>query len=109
MNYRDRHVTQSERNELEHSRETENEKLETRSVEQVEYCSCCGEPMTPVEVLESYLDQRIEQALEVCGALSAEYGSARQIELLAKIADSLVQAASLTEVARATTEGEVNG
>ena len=43
--------------------ETENENLETRSEKPVEFCSCCGEEMTHVEVLESYLDQSIEQAL----------------------------------------------
>ena len=103
MKDRDHHITWNE------SEETENEKLETRSVKPVEYCSCCGEPMTPVEVLESYLDQSIEQALEVCGALSAEYGNADQLQLLGKIADSLVQAATLTVVARDITEGEING
>ena len=103
MNVRDHHITWTE------SEETENEKLETRSVKPVEYCSCCGEPMTPIEVLESYLDQSIEQALEVCGALSAEYGNASRLQLLGKIADSLIQAANLTEVARDITEGENNG
>lgn len=72
----------------------------------MEICSCCGEPMTQVEVLESYLDQSIEQALEVCYALSPEYGNGGQLQLLAKIADSLEQAATLTEVARLMTEGE---
>ena len=91
---------------MERSKELENGKSETRSVERVEYCSCCGEEMTHVEVLESYLDQRIEQALEICDALSAEYGDAGQLELLGKIAGSLVQAATLTEAARVTTEGE---
>jgi len=94
---------------MEHGTDMENAQLETRSVEHVEHCSCCGEPMTSVEVLESYLDQSLEQALEVCGALDVAYGSARQIVLLAKIADNLAQAASLTEVARAMTEGEANG
>jgi hypothetical protein len=73
----------------------------------MEYCSCCSKEMTPVEVVESYLDQRIEQTLEVCGALSAEYGNAGQLQLVGKIADSLVQAATLTEVARDITEGEI--
>ena len=62
--------------------------------------------MTQVEVLESYLDQRIEQALEVCAALSTEYGNAGQLQLLGEIADSLVQAATLTEVARVMNGGE---
>ena len=92
--------------EMERSEELENGQLKTRSVKQVEVCSCCGEPMTQVEVVESFLDQRIEQALEVCAALSAEYGSAGQLQLLGKIADSLVQAATLTQVARDMTEGE---
>ena len=91
---------------MKRSNELENENIKTRSVEQVEFCSCCGEPMTQVEVLESILDQSIDQALEVCGALSAEYGNASQLQLLGKIADSLVQAATLTEVARDMTEGE---
>src|SRR5829696_4575026 len=109
MNHGDLPGTQNERNVMAHSRATENEQLETRSVEQVEYCTCCSERMTHVEVLESYLGQRIEQALEVCSALSAEYDNGNQIELLAKIADSLVRAASLTEIARFITEGEANG
>jgi hypothetical protein len=75
----------------------------------MEVCSCCGEEMTLVEVLESYLDQHIEQALEVCDALSAEYDNAGPFELLAKIAGSLQQAATLTEAARLMTEGENNG
>ena len=75
----------------------------------MDFCSCCGEPMTQVEVLESYVDQRIEQALEVCGALSSEFSNASQLQLLGKIADSLVQAATLTEVTREMTEGEING
>ena len=74
----------------------------------METCSCCGEEMTPIEVLESYLDQHIEQALEVCHALSAEYDTAGQRELLMKIGASLVQAATLTEVARDRTEGGNN-
>ena len=98
------------RNEMERSsKELENENLKTRSVKYVDVCSCCGEPMTPIEVLESYLDQRIEQALEVCAALSVEYGNAGQLQLVGKIADSLVQAATLTEVARDMTEGGNNG
>ena len=103
MKDRDHHITWNE------SEETENEKLETRSVKPVEFCSCCGEPKTHVEVLESHLDQSIEQALEVCAALSTEYGNAGQLQLLGEIADSLVQAATLTEVARDITEGEING
>ena len=75
----------------------------------METCSCCGVEMTPIEVLESYLDQRIEQALEVCDALSAEYETASQLELLMRIGSSLVQAATLTEVARDRSEGENNG
>ena len=94
---------------MEHGTELENENLKTRSVKYVDICSCCGEPMTHIEVLESYLEQRIEQALEVCAALSTEYGNAGQLQLLRKIADSLVQAATLTEVARDITEGEING
>jgi hypothetical protein len=109
MEHGDLHGTQNERNETEHSTETGNENLKTRSVQQVEVCSCCGEEMTPIEVLESYLEQRIEQALEVCSALSVEYGNAGQLQLLGKIADSLVQAATLTEVARLIPEGENNG
>jgi hypothetical protein len=91
---------------MEQSKEQDNENPETRSVEQVEICSCCGDEMTTIEVLESYLDQRIEQALEVCDALSAEYGNAVQLELLGKIAEWLVRAATITEAARAMTEGE---
>lgn len=106
MTHTDLQSTQNERKDMEHGEEIKNEKLGTRSEAQVEYCSCCGEPMTYVEVLESYLDQRIAQALEVCGALSAEYGNAHQIGLLGKIADSLVQAATLTEAARLIPEGE---
>jgi hypothetical protein len=75
----------------------------------MEICSYCGEEMTQVEVLESYLDQSIEQALEVCDALSAEYGKGGQLQLLAKIADSLGQAMNLSEVARLMTEGVNNG
>jgi hypothetical protein len=90
---------------MEHSTGTENEQLETRSVEQVEYCSCCGEEMTRIEVLESYLDQRIEQALEACDVLSAEYVSEGQLELLGKIAGSLVRAATITEAVRIMSEG----
>ena len=67
MKFRDHHRTWNERKEMDHSKEQENEKFETRSVTQVDICSCCGKEMTPVEVVESYLDQRIEQALEVCG------------------------------------------
>jgi hypothetical protein len=106
MTQMDLHGTQNERNEMEHGKEIEHENLESRSTEQVEYCSCCGEPMTHVEVLESYLDQRIEQALDVCDALSAEYGNAIQFELLGRIAHSLVQAAALTEAARLVPERE---
>ena len=72
----------------------------------MENCTCCSESMTHIEVLRSYLDQSIEQALEVCYALSAEYGSAGQFQLLGKIADSLEQAATFTEVARLIPEGE---
>jgi hypothetical protein len=106
MNHGDLRKTQNERSAMEHSTDMKNEQLKTRSVEHVEYCSCCGEELTLIEVLESYLDQHIEGALEVCGALSAEYGSTVQFELLGKIAGSLVQAATLTEAARVTTEGE---
>jgi hypothetical protein len=106
MQFSNHHKTWNERKEMDHSKEEENEKFGTRSVEQVEYCSCCGEEMTRVEVLESYLDQSIEQALEVCGALGVEYGSAHQIGLLGRIADSLVRAATLTEAARLIPEGE---
>ena len=102
-------ITDRGRKEMEHSKELENERANTSSIEQVEVCACCGEPMTPVEVLESYLDQSIEQALEVCTALSTEYGNAGQLQLLGKIADRLVQAATITEVARDMTEGEING
>jgi hypothetical protein len=94
---------------MEHSRVLENKNLKTWSLEQVEFCSCCVEPMTRVEVLESYSDQRIEQALEVCEALSAEHGNAGQLQLLGKITDSLAQAATLTEVARDMTRGDNNG
>ena len=93
---------------MEHGKEIRNNGLESRSVEQVEYCSCCGEPMTHVEALESYLDQFIEKALEVCAALSAEYDKPVQFDLLGKIADSLVQAATLTEAARLMPEGEID-
>ena len=106
MNFRDHHMTWNESEEMKQSKESENEQPETRSVKYVDVCSCCGESMTQVEVLESFLDQRIEQALEVCTALSTEYGNARQLQLLGKIADSLVQAATLTEVARDMTGGE---
>jgi hypothetical protein len=102
----DIHGTQDERKEMKHGEVIENEKLETRSEVQVEYCSCCGEPLTPIEVLESYLEQRIEQALEVCDALSAEYGKAVQFELLGKIAGSLQRAATLTKAARLIPEEE---
>jgi hypothetical protein len=109
MTYSDLHETQYERNEMAHDKEIKNENFEIRSDEQVEYCSCCGVEMTPIEVLESYLDQGIEQALEICGALRVEYDNANQVELLAQIADSLVQAASLTEIARDITDGENDG
>jgi hypothetical protein len=109
MEFSNHHKTWNERKEMDHGKEQENEELERRSVEQVEYCSCCGEEMTHIEVLESYLDQSIEQALEVCKALSAEYGDAGQFELLGEIADSLVQAATLTEAARLMTKGENDG
>lgn len=91
---------------MERSKELENGKSETRSVERVEYCSCCGEEMTQVEVLESYLEQRIEQALEICDALSVEYGDAGRLELLGGIADCLVRAATITEAARDMNERE---
>ncbi len=93
---------------MERSKVTENGKSETRSVEHVEYCSCCGEEMTRIEVLESYLEQRIEQALDVCDALSAEYGNAGQLELLGGIADQLVRAKTITESARVVTEGALS-
>jgi hypothetical protein len=99
------HETQYERKEMAHGKEMNNEYLETRSEERVEYCNCCGEPMTHIEVLESYLEQRIEQALEACDALSAEYGNAVQFEILGKIAGSLQRAATLTETARLVPEG----
>ena|SRR5215213_9215943 len=109
MEFSNHHKTWNERKEMDHSKEQENEKFEPRSIKQVEYCSCCGEEMTHVEVLESYLDQSIEQALELCEALSAEYGNTGQLQLLRKIAGILVQAATLTEAARLMTEGENNG
>ena len=106
MNFRDHHMTWNESEEMKQSKESENEQPETRSDKQVEFCICCGESMTPIEVLESHLDQNIEQALEVCAALSTEYGNAGQLQLLGEIADSLVQAATFTEVARDVTGGE---
>jgi hypothetical protein len=62
------HGTQYERKEMEHGKEIRNHELESRSVEQVEYCSCCGEPMTHIEVLESYLDQFIDKVITEIGA-----------------------------------------
>ena len=109
MNFTDFHGTRNERETMECSKELENEKPDTSSVQQVEICSCCGEEMTHAEVLESYLEQCIEQALEVCDALSAEYGNAGQLELLGKIADCLVRAATFTEAARVMNEGEQPG
>jgi hypothetical protein len=106
MNRVDLDGTQNERKEMEHGEEIMNGNLETRREEQVEICSCCGEPMTQIEVLESYLEQRIEQALEVCVALRAEYDTAVQFELLEGIASNLVRAATLTEAARLVLEGE---
>ncbi len=72
----------------------------------MEYCSCCGEPMTRVEVLESYLDQRIEQALEVCEALSEEYTNTAHLQLLEHIQGRLREAANFRVlVGRLTVEG----
>jgi Ni,Fe-hydrogenase III large subunit len=105
MTHMNLHGTQNERKEMEHGKEIEHENLETRSVQQVEYCDCCGEPMTQVEVLESYLEQSIEQALDVCVALRAEYDTAVQFELLERITSNLVEAATLTEAARLMPEG----
>ncbi len=104
MDFTDHHGSRNERETMERSKELENEKAETRSVQGVETCSCCGEEMTHAEVLESYLEQCIEQALDVCDALSAEYGNAGQLELLGKIADCLVRAATITEAVRVMTE-----
>src|SRR5688572_28829041 len=61
----DLHGTQNERKEMEHGNEMNNENLETRSEEQVEYCSCCGELMSEQEVHESGLFQLIEQAMSI--------------------------------------------
>ena len=106
MNHGDLSKTQNDRSAMEHGTDTGNEQLKTRSVEHVEYCSCCGEEMTQIEVLENYWEQRIEQALDVCDALSAEYGDAGQLELLGKIADCLVRSATFTEAIRVVSERE---
>lgn len=99
-------ITERGRKEMEHSKELETEKRETRSVKYVEVCSCCGEPMTQIEVLESYLDQRIEQALELCDALSAEYTNTAHLQLLGDIQARLQGAANIREfVGRLTVEG----
>jgi hypothetical protein len=91
---------------MERSKELENGKSETRSVERVEYCSCCGEKMTHVEVLESYLDQSIEQALEVCEALSEEYTNTAHLQLLEHIQGRLREASNFRVlVGRLTVEG----
>ena len=65
MTHSDLHETQYERKEMAHGKETSNENVESRSVEQVEYCSCCGEPMSEREVHGSSLFQLIEQAMSV--------------------------------------------
>ena len=65
MTFGNHHRTQNERKEMEHGKEISNNDSETRSVEQVEYCSCCGEPMSAREAHESGLFQLIEQAMSV--------------------------------------------
>jgi hypothetical protein len=106
MNHENLRKTQNDRSAMEDSADTEYGQFKTRSVEHVEYCSCCGEELTQIEVLGSYLDQHIEGALEVCGALDVEYDSAHRIGVLGKIADSLVRTATLTEAVRLVPEGE---
>ena len=69
MTHPDLHETQYERKEMAHGKEIKNENPETRSEEQVEYCSCCGEPMSEREVHESSLFQLIEQAMGVAAHL----------------------------------------
>ena len=106
MKFRDHHTTWNERKEMEHSKEPDNEQLETRSVKPVEYCSCCGETMTPVEALESYLDQSIEQALEFCEVLSQEYTNTAHLQLLEHLQGRLREAANVRVlVGRLTVEG----
>ena len=91
---------------MEHSKELENENLKTRSVKEVEVCSCCGEPMTPVEALESCLDQSIEQALEVCEVLRKEYTNTAHLQLLEHLQGRLREAANVRVlVGRLTVEG----
>ena len=65
MTYWNLHETQYERKEMAHGKEISNDNVEARSVEQVEYCSCCGEPMSEREAHESGLFQLIEQAMSV--------------------------------------------
>src|SRR5829696_743290 len=68
---------------MEQSKELANEKLKTRSEEQVEYCSCCGEPMSEREVHESSLFQLIEQAMSVAVHLhQLDEAHAEEIEVI---------------------------
>jgi len=65
MTNSDLHEAQYERKEMARGKEIRNDDVESRSVEQVDYCSCCGEPMSEREVHESGLFQLIEQAMSV--------------------------------------------